>query len=348
MGDNEEELESLAEVKQLSVSAERLLYSANHDEIKRGLTTDVYFIKTREILKELDLGQQQVTAEIFASQAGVLAGVEESLNLLADKEVKVWGLAEGSSMEKKEVVLRVKGSYNDFGIFETSILGILASSSGWATAAAKCKEAAGEIPVLCFGARHIHPSVAPVMERAAVIGGAAGASCILGAKLAGQQPSGTVPHALILLAGDTLKVAQTYDEIMPAEEPRIILVDTFKDEAEETLRLAAELKDNLDGVRLDTPSERGGVTPGLVKEVRARLDQAGYEGVNLFISGGITPQRINNLKELGVSGFGVGSYISTAESINMTMDIKEIDGKPVAKRGRIPGITENQRLERLI
>ncbi|MCK8824063.1 nicotinate phosphoribosyltransferase [Fuchsiella alkaliacetigena] len=348
MADQEGELQSLAEVKQLSVSADRLLYSANHDEIKRGLTTDVYFIKTREVLKELDLGQQQVTAEVFASRAGVLAGVEEALNLLADKEVKVWGLAEGSNMEQKEVVLRIEGSYNDFGIFETSILGTLASSSGWATAAAECKEAAGEIPVLCFGARHIHPAVAPVMEKAAVIGGAAGASCILGAKLAGQEPSGTVPHALILLAGDTLKVAQTYHEIMPTEEPRIILVDTFKDEAEETLRLAAELEESLDGVRLDTPSERGGVTPALVKEVRARLDQAGYEEVNLFISGGITPERISNLKELGVSGFGVGSYISTAESINMTMDIKEIGGKPVAKRGRIPGITKNERLKRLI
>ena len=31
----------------------------------------------------------------------------------------------------------------------------------------------------------------------------------------------------------------------------------------------------------------------------------------------------------------------------MTLDIKEIDGKPVAKTGRIPGITDNTKLVKL-
>jgi len=47
-------------------------------------------------------------------------------------------------------------------------------------------------------------------------------------------------------------------------------VDTFKDEAEESLRVAKALGERLAGIRLDTPGERGGVTPDLVTEVRAR------------------------------------------------------------------------------
>ena len=94
--------------------------------------------------------------------------------------------------------MRIKGRYSDFGVYETAILGILASSSGWATAARKIKKLAGDRPVLCFGARHVHPAVAPVMERAAIVGGADGCSCILGAKLAKMEPSGTVPHAVML------------------------------------------------------------------------------------------------------------------------------------------------------
>jgi nicotinate phosphoribosyltransferase len=344
----ENELKNLKDANEFTLREERLLHSANHDEIKRGLTTDIYFIKTREIINELDLNDSKIVAEIFSSKEGVLAGVDEVLNLLKDKEVKVWGLEEGSRMGKKEVVLKIEGYYNDFGIFETAMLGSLASASGWATAAAECKEAAGDISVLCVGARHLHPAVAPVMEKAAIVGGVDGASCILGAKLAGVNPSGTVPHSLILTVGDTLKVAEAYDEIMPENEPRTILVDTFKDEAEETLRIADKLKERLDGVRLDTPSERGGVTPALVREIRARLDQAGHDYVNLFVSGGITPERILKLKEFGVDGFGVGSYISSAKAINMTMDIKDINGKPIAKRGRIPGTTENKRLKRLL
>ncbi|MGM0502054.1 MAG: nicotinate phosphoribosyltransferase [Bacillota bacterium] len=342
-----DELKKLSDLKKVKIADDRNLFSATHEEIEQGATTDVYFIKTREILSELDLVDTEVTAEIFSSKAGVVAGIDESLNLLKQKDVKVWALEEGSAIERKEVVMRIQGSYEDFGIFETAILGAISNSTGWATAAHECKEAAGEKPMLCFGSRHIHPAVAPVMERAALIGGADAASCILGAKLAQQEPSGTVPHALILTVGDTLKVAKAYHEIMPAKAPRTILVDTFKDEAEESLRIADELEQDLDGIRLDTPSERGGVTLDLVKEVRARLDQAGHEHVNIFVSGGLTPQRIRELNQLQVDGYGVGSYISNADAINMTMDLKEVNGRPVAKRGRIPGVTENKRLKRI-
>jgi nicotinate phosphoribosyltransferase len=44
----------------------------------------------------------------------------------------------------------------------------------------------------------------------------------------------------------------------------------------------------------------------------------------------------------------VGSYISGAPAIDMTMDIKEVCGKPIAKRGRIPGRTVTPRLVKII
>lgn len=198
------------------------------------------------------------------------------MNLLKDIDCKVYSLEEGESFSAKEVVMRIEGKYTEFGIFETPILGILASSSAWATAAHECKQAAGDKPILCFGARHIHPSVAPVMERAAKVGGADGVSCILAAKILGISPSGTIPHAAILIAGATEEVAIAYDKVIPEDSPRIILVDTFKDEAQEALDIARILKERLHGIRLDTPGERGGVTPELVYEVRKRLDLEGF------------------------------------------------------------------------
>jgi len=133
---------------------------------------------------------------------------------------------------------------------------------------------------------------------------------------------------------------------MPEGSPVIILVDTFKDEAEETLRVAEALQDRLSGVRLDTPSERGGVTPALVQEIRARLDLGGFSHVQILVSGGITPERIVVLDRAGADSFGVGSYISSAPPIDMTMDLKEVNGRPVTKRGRIPGITHSPRLKK--
>lgn len=340
-------IKTLAQVDAFQVEEGRRMFSAQHEEILSGATTDIYFVKTQEILAQRGLANTVVTAEIFARGEGVLAGITETLALLQDCPVEIWALQEGQAFAAKEVVMRLKGRYCDFGIYETAILGILASSSGWATAAREVKKAAGEKRVLCFGARHVHPAVAPVMERAAVVGGADGASCILGAKLAGKEPSGTVPHAIFLIIGDTVEVARAYHEIMPPKAPRTVLVDTFKDEAEETLRVAEALGPALEGIRLDTPSERGGVTPGLVKEVRARLDQAGFQHVKIFVSGGLDPERIILLKEAGADAFGVGSYISGAPAIDMTMDLKEIEGKPVAKRGRIPGITPTERLVKM-
>jgi len=128
--------------------------------------------------------------------------------------------------------------------------------------------------------------------------------------------------------------------------PRIVLVDTFKDEAEEALRVANALGERLYGIRLDTPSERGRVTPDLVREVRARLDQAGYGHVKIVVSGGLTPERMGVFRDAGapVDSYAVGSYISGAAPIDFTGDIKEIDGRPIAKRGRIPGRTDSPRL----
>ncbi len=337
---------SLKEIEELAIAPDRLLFSASAQEIKEGWTTDIYFVKAREILKETGLDKVPVTAEVFARHSGILAGVPEVKNLLQDTGVELWSLQEGEPFREKEVVMRISGIYDNFGIFETALLGILASSSGWATAARQCKDAAGTKKVVCFGARHVHPAIAPVMERAAIIGGADGASCILGAKLAGREPTGTMPHAVILILGDTVKVADIYQRIMPEGAPVIILVDTFKDEAEETLRVAEALKERLSGVRLDTPSERGGVTPSLVREIRARLDLGGFSYVQILVSGGITPERIVVLDRAGADSFGVGSYISSAPPIDMTMDLKEVDGKPVTKRGRIPGITHSPRLKR--
>jgi nicotinate phosphoribosyltransferase len=154
----------------------------------------------------------------------------------------------------------------------------------------------------------------------------------------------------MLVVGDTVRAAELFDVSMPPDVPRIVLVDTFQDEAVESLRVAEALGDRLRGVRLDTPSERGGVTPALVTEVRARLDLAGYSHVQVVVSGGVTPDRIRSFREAAapVDSYGVGSYISGARPVDYTADIREIDGRPVAKRGRLPGLQRGDRLHRVL
>ena len=181
-----EELKTVKDVKNFKVEDERVFFSATHEEIINGVTSDLYFVRTRELLSHAGRENTKVVAEIFSTRSGVLCGTEEAVRMLTGKTISLWAVPEGEEIKSKEVIMRIEGPYDEFAMYETAILGILASSSGWATAARECKKAAGDKPVYSFGARHLHPAVAPVMERSAIIGGADNCSCILGAKLLGK------------------------------------------------------------------------------------------------------------------------------------------------------------------
>ena len=314
-----------------------------------GDNADIYFHRSCDILAAEGL-DPVVAVEIFARRRSILCGMSEAQALLRQvlgTEAEVWSLEEGDWIEPREVVLQIRAPYRQFGLYETALLGLLSSETGWATAAADCVATAGDIPIISFGARHIHPQVSARMEYAAIVGGCLGCATPAGAALAGIEATGTIPHALILCMGDTLRAAEAFDRHIDQAVNRIALVDTFKDEAEESLRLAEALGDMLWGVRLDTPSERGRVTAELVAEVRARLDQDGHEHVKIVVSGGLDTERIGYFRAAAapVDAFGIGSAISGAPAIDFTADIKEVDGRPLAKRGRIPGLTKNSRLK---
>ena len=315
----------------------------------------MYFARADEILAKEGL-DPIVVMEVFARESGILCGIDEAKLLLAhvlagapEEEAVVESLSDGDTFGPKEIVLRIRARYRSFGLYETAILGMLAQCTGWATAARECVDAAAPRPVISFGARHVHPDITDALDYAAIVGGCVGASTPAGARLAGLNPTGTMPHSLVLVLGDTVKAALAFDRDLSTDVPRIVLVDTFHDEAEEALRVAYALGDRLYGVRLDTPSERGRVTADLVLEVRARLDQAGFGHVKIIVSGGLTPDRIRYFKEAGapVDSYAVGSHISGAAPVDFTGDLKEIDGRPIAKRGRIPGITPSPRLPRI-
>lgn len=321
-------------------------------EILSGDSADVYFARAEEILRREGL-DPAVTMEVFAREEALLCGMDEAKTLLAHVlenaspgEAAVEALSDGDLIAPKEIVLRIRARYRQFGLYETAMLGMLAQSTGWATAARACVEAAAPQPVISFGARHVHPAVVDTLDYASIVGGCVGASTPAGARLAGLRPTGTMPHSLVLIFGDTVRAAEAFDRDVGPDVPRIVLVDTFRDEAEEALRVADALGDRLYGIRLDTPAERGRVTPDLVKEVRARLDQAGHRHVRIIVSGGLDPDRIRIFKEqqAPVDSYAVGSSISGARPIDFTADLKEIDGRPIAKRGRIPGPTPSPRL----
>lgn len=323
----------------------RWLHYATQDEIKAGRTTDVYFLRTVEILKATGR-DREVRAEFVAkslpggSEWAVFAGLDEVAGLLEGIPVDVRAMPEGSIFRPYEPVMEIRGSYLAFATLETAILGLICQASGVATKAARIRRLAGkEKIVVSFGARRMHPAVSLAIERAAYIGGCDGVSVVEAAELLGEDPTGTTPHALILLMGDTVDAMLAYDRILPPEVARIALIDTFQDEKFEALRVAEALGDRLWGVRLDTPGSRRGDFYRILEEVRWELDLRGFEHVKLIVSGGLDEDEVVRLRDL-VDAFGVGTSISAAKPVDFAMDIVEIDGEPLAKRGKMSGAKE--------
>ncbi|MBW2085552.1 MAG: nicotinate phosphoribosyltransferase, partial [Deltaproteobacteria bacterium] len=266
----------------------------------------------------------------------VLAGLEEALSLLSDFEVKVRAMPEGTVFRSFEPVMEIEGRYLEFGHLETAVLGLICQASGVATMAARCRKAAGDSSLFSFGARRMHPALAPMLERNAWIGGCDGVAVGLGAALVGQEPVGTMPHALILIMGDTLAATEAFDEVIDPSVQRISLIDTFQDEKFEALRVAEAMGDRLWGIRLDTPGSRRGNMARIVEEVRWELELAGHPDVKIAVSGGLNEETLASLAPI-VDAFGVGTAISNAPVVDFSMDIIEIDGRPVAKRGKRAG-----------
>jgi nicotinate phosphoribosyltransferase len=190
--------------------------------------------------------------------------------------------------------------------------------------------------VLSFGARHVHPSIAAVVERSALVAGFDGFSHVAAGEVLGREAGGTMPHALMILFGRGNQSAawEAFDEAVPEDVPRVALCDTYGDETEEVLEAAETLGDRLDSVRLDTTSSRRGDFGHIVREVRWELEARGYEDVGVFASGGLGPAELRRLRDV-VDGFGVGGHVSNADPVDFALDVVEVEGEPAAKRGKL-------------
>ena len=323
----------------------RSFHIASEPDIKAGQVSDVYFARTVQILRARGL-TKRVKAEIRLKsfpQAdwsfGVLAGIEEAAALLEGLPVDVWAMDEGTLFGPHQPVLVIEGTYVEWAEYETALLGLLCQASGIATKAARCKRAAGERQVISFGARRMHPALAPMIERNAFIGGCDGVAVTKSAELIDADPTGTIPHSLVLLFGDTVQALAAFNEVVDPKVRRVALIDTLQDEKFEAIRVAEALGKDLYAVRLDTPSSRRGDFFQILSEVRWELDIRGFEHVKILASGGIDEYEILKLNSV-VDGYGVGTSIANAPVLSFALDIMEIEGRPMAKRGKRSGAKE--------
>jgi nicotinate phosphoribosyltransferase len=325
----------------------------DENAILNGKATDAYFLRTFEVLKAKNIDKRVVMEAMVKSfpdkeyNFGVFSGIQEVINLLSyvaenvaeSNSLNVWAMQDGEIFFPNEPVLRIEGRYTDFGIYETAILGFISYASGITTKAVRSRLVAKDKMLFSFGTRRLHPSVAPVIERACYTGGFDAVSSIIGAKLMGKTAVGTMPHALMLLFGKSADAFRAFDEVLPSEVPRIALIDTFGSPKEETLLALECMGPNLYGVRVDS-----GDLLKVGKELRWELNIRGREDVKLFASGGLDEYMVQKLVEV-YDGFGIGTKVANAPVMDFALKIVEVDGKPRAKVGNYSGAKDVYRLK---
>jgi nicotinate phosphoribosyltransferase len=256
--------------------------------------------------------------------------------LLDGVDVDARAVPEGTICRPHEPVLTLSGPYGAFAEHETAILGLLCQASGVATGAARCRLAAGDKPVISFGARRMHPAITPMIERSAYLGGCDMVAVDLAVERLGIPATGTTPHALVLVLGSTHEAARAFDEIIEPEVPRTIIIDTFDDEKFGALIAARAIPDSIAAIRMDTPGNRRGDFLDLMREVRWELDRNGFEHVKIFASGGIDVDYILHLNPV-CDAYGVGGAIADAPMIDYSLDLVEVNGEDRSKRGKRGG-----------
>ncbi|MEN2983603.1 MAG: nicotinate phosphoribosyltransferase [Dictyoglomaceae bacterium] len=310
---------------------------AKPEEIKKGLATDAYFIRTEEVLEGLGKNPY-VVMELFTKSFpdknylfGVFLGAFEVAKLLEGLPIDVYAMEEGEIFFPYEPVIQVMGRYKDFARYETSILGFVSFLSGIGTKSARIRISAKDKKIYSFGTRRQHPFLAPAVEYATYVCGFDGVSNVLGAEYLGKNPVGTMPHALILVIGDDKSAFIAFDKYVDEKIPRIALIDTFGSPIIESISALEALGSKLKGVRLDSKDYIY-----LVKDIRWEFKRRGYENIMIFLSGGLDEYEIDKYRDL-VDAFGVGTRVANAPVIDFALKIVEVDGEPRAKSGNMPG-----------
>ena len=335
------------------------------EKMREGYYSDKYFVRARDVLVT-DRHRPRVTMQVFSKSQAYLGGIDEAiaiLKLCADRwdELVVHALYDGEAVEPWETVLLIEGPYDAFAVLETLYLGVLARRTRVGTNTRRVVDAARPKQVMFFPARHDHWLVQTGDGYAAHIAGAIGVSTDAQASWWGSSGVGTVPHALIAAyAGDTVKASLKFAEHMPEDISLVTLVDFENDCVGTSLKVARALGSRLYGVRLDTSEtlvdksvipqmgtfKPTGVTPQLVRNVRATLDREGFKHVQIVVSGGFTVEKIRMFEEDGVpvDAYGVGSSLFQGR-FDFTADVVLVDGQPCGKVGR--AYRPNPRLERV-
>ena len=262
---------------------------------------------------------------------------DDALDYLRDFsfEGEVWAVPDGTLVLGDEPVLEVTAPLPAAQVLETALMNAVQFDTLVATKAARCVLAADGRSVVDFGFRRAHGLDAGIRAaRAAWLGGCAATSNVEAGRRFRIPISGTMAHSFVQAFDREVDAYRTFAADHP--EGTTLLVDTYEvhagiDNAIEVIRSLGAQDVHVGAIRIDSePLDE------LTRWARERLDTAGLEEVQIFLSGGLDEFAVADLVQAGVpaDGFGIGSALVTSKdkpTLDMAYKLVEYDGRGRAK-----------------
>ncbi|MFI5304651.1 MAG: nicotinate phosphoribosyltransferase [Nitrospiria bacterium] len=248
---------------------------------------------------------------------------------------KVYALPEGTVFFENEPVLTVIAPLPEAQLVETRIINILHYQTLIASKAARTVLVAPGKLLVDFGLRRSHGAEAGLLgARAAYLAGFSGSSNVLSEFVFGIPSFGTMAHSFVLAHDDEENAFENFSRSQPQNVT--ILIDTYDTDkaAKKVVHLATRLQKSgiqIKAVRLDS-----GDLGDLSFRVRGILDQAGLTGIDIFASGNLDEEKIQDLINKGapIGGFGVGTHLLTSNDfpyLDCAYKLEEYLGRPRRK-----------------
>jgi len=248
----------------------------------------------------------------------------------------VRAVPEGTVVFAEEPILEVDAPMAEAQLAETFLLNQITLQTTLATKAARCRQAAGGRAVVDFALRRCQ-GIDAGMKLARICGlvGLTATSNVAGAGRYGVPASGTMAHAFVQAHDDELDAFRSFASAFG--DATVLLVDTYDTRRgiERAIRVAGEMRERgveLRGIRLDS-----GDLAALADHARRRLDDAGFDDVQIFASGGLDEHEVHRLLDVDhapIDGFGLGSSLGVsadAPTLDTVYKLVSYDGRPVRK-----------------
>ena len=270
-------------------------------------------------------------------------------------DIKVTGLYEGTIVYPNTPLMTIEAPIIFAQMLETYILTLINHGCLIATKANRFVRAANGRPIADFGARRAHGGDAAVYgARSASIGGVAATATVMSGEIWPDIPiTGTMAHSWVQSYSSELEAFKKFADYEPNNCVLLIdTIDTLKSGVINAIKTFDYLKEKNNGaipgnygIRIDS-----GDLAYLSKEVRKKLNDAGYKDAKIVVSNSLTEQIIRSLldeQNAPIDSFGVGENLITAKSDAVFGAVYKLVGVIDSEGNVIPKIKISNNVEKI-